>query len=459
MIRFASILLSVVLAHAVFSQNIPNGDFEQWEVRDHFQLNNYYSPTRNVERSSDAKEGKYALKLSNTYIENSTGYRGYAHNASKANGVDGVAFSGDALSLVFWSKHDLAQGDTARVYAIFRDKGVYKGKVDFRFTGSSNGNWLKYSVPIEWNGNRLVDSVWLYFYSYADAAVDGDGFVLFDDVHFTKLNQRQMDFANSGFEDWTNIGLNFPTAWRSLDLLVYDTYTSFLYEPTTASVTKTEAFRGERSLLVKNAYSNANGNLRYGYCFIGTENDDYYTPSFPTDTFKYLQGYYKYIPDGDDTARINYRTWEKGAGKSYDNLFLPASQEWKFFTLPINYYSKTARPDSAALIIYSGKTDSVRGPNSALYIDELNLVMEPKGVGIEEISNYIRLYPNPTSANLHIESAVNDNISFYNCIGENVGTFNLYPGHNIISTSDFQSGLYFIKSNHTNQWIQKIVKL
>ena len=73
----------------------------------------------------------------------------------------------------------------------------------------------------------------------------------------------------------------------------------------------------------------------------------------------------------------------------YDILYLPASSEWKFFTLPINYYSKTAMPDSAALIIYSGKTDSVRGPNSSLYIDELKLVMEPKGVGVHTPNNQI----------------------------------------------------------------------
>lgn len=449
----------VVLYTLLLAAQVPNGDFENWEVRDHFKLNNYYSPTRNVQRSSDAKEGKYSLKLSNTYIENSTGYRGYAYNIDKPNGVNGFAYSGDALSLVFYSKHELAIGDTARVYAIFRDKGVYKGKVDFRFTGSSNGDWIKYSVPIEWNGSRLTDSVWLYFYSYADAAVDGDGFVLFDDVHFTKLNQRQPDITNFGFEDWENTGLSFPKSWRSLDLLVYDTYVSYLYEPTTTKVTSTEAFRGDASLLVKNAYSNASGSLRYGYCFIGTENNDYYTPCFATDTFKYLQGYYKYLPDGDDTARINYRTWEKGAGKSYDILYLPASSEWKFFTLPINYYSKTAMPDSAALIIYSGKTDSVRGPNSSLYIDELKLVMEPKGVGVHTPNNQIKIYPTPVNSILFVETQSKEDLIIFNYLGIIIDSYNILPGENEINLSAYSPGIYFIKSNKTSsQWIQKIVK-
>lgn len=456
--KFAQIILYLFICQIGLGQ-IPNGDFEQWDFRDHFKLKHYNSPTRNVERTTDAKEGTYALKLSNTYIESSVGYRGYAHTVDKPNGLNGFAFSGDALSLVFWSKHELALGDTARVYAVFRDKGAYKGKVDFRFTGSSNGEWKKYSVPIEWNGSRLTDSVWLYFYSYADDAVDGDGWVIYDDIHFTNISQRKMDVTNFGFEEWENTGISYPKNWRSVDLLTYDSYTSFLYEPTTIQVSEEEAFSGNYSLLVKNAYSNSNGRLRYGYCFIGTENNDYYTPCFSTDTFKYLQGYYKYLPDGDDTARINYRTWEKGAGKSYDNLYLPASTEWKFFTLPINYYSKTAMPDSAALIIYSGKTDSVRGPNSSLYIDDLKLVMEPKGVGIEVFENQVKIYPNPINSMLFVETQSNESITIYNFLGELMSNFNLLPGENEIDLSVYSPGIYFIKSNNkTNQWIQKIVK-
>ena len=112
----------------------------------------------------------------------------------------------------------------------------------------------------------------------------------------------------------------------------------------------------------------------------------HYTPHFPIDTFKYLQGYYKYIPDGDDTARINLRTWGKGQYKSNDNFYLSAASNWTFFAFPINYYTSPIMADSAGLIFYSGKTDSVRGPNSSLYLDNLELVMQPKSMGINAIN-------------------------------------------------------------------------
>jgi hypothetical protein len=69
----------------------------------------------------------------------------------------------------------------------FNYQGDYKGAVDFRFTGSTNDEWVKYSVPINWSGARTPDTVLMYFYSYADYGVDGDGWVIFDDVHFERL--------------------------------------------------------------------------------------------------------------------------------------------------------------------------------------------------------------------------------------------------------------------------------
>ena len=289
--KFILLLISI-LPLIVSAQTIPNGDFENWEVRDHYKLNGWYSPTQNVERTTDAKVGKYALKLSNTYSASSNGTKGYVRNIDYSNRdtLNGFAFEGDALSLVFWSKHNLAAGDTARAYVVFREEGVYKGKVDFRFSGSTNGEFVKYNVPLEWSSSRTPDSVWVYLYSYIANKVQGDGYVIYDDVHFEKIGERMPDFTNADFEDWHNIGVDFPSNWRSVDLAVYDTYNSFLYSKSNFKVTGEDAFAGGTSLLVKN-YDNY-GTPRYGYCYLGTENNDYYTPHFQfTDTFQYLQGY------------------------------------------------------------------------------------------------------------------------------------------------------------------------
>ena len=454
------LIILLCFLNAVFfvnAQNIPNGDFEKWRVRDHFKPTGMTCTVRNSERTLDAKEGQYAIKLSNTYVPNSRGYRSYALNVDNVNGYDGVAFHGDPLSLCFWAKYDLAAGDTARVYAVFREKGTYKGKVDFRFTGSSNDEWVRYSVPIEWSSSRTADSVWINLYSYADYGVDGDGFVIFDDIHFTNLNDRQKDIFNNGFEDWQNIGVNYPTGWKPLDLAVYERYSSFLYEPTVLNITDSDVFMGESSLLIKNAYSNSSGGTRYGYCFLGIEKNDYYTPHFPIDTFKYLQGYYKYFPDGDDTARINLRTWGKGKYKSNDNFYLSAASDWTFFAFPINYYTSPITADSAGLIFYSGKTDSVRGPNSSLYLDNLELVMQPKSLGISTLIEEVFIYPNPFQRSIIIKSNEINTLDIYNTLGKLIATHRIFVGDNMLDLVELPTGIYYFKTRKQS-WKKKVIK-
>ncbi len=454
------IIFLLLISFTSFGQNIPNGDFEKWEKRDHYKLDNWYSPTRNVERTADAKVGNYAVKLKNTYSSSNNGTRGYIRNIDYADDatLDGFEFGDDPLSLVFWSKHDLAAGDTARIFARFRYKGSTKGTVDFRFSGSSNNEFIKYSVPISWSGSRTPDSVWLYMYSYIHNKVQGDGFVIFDDVHFEKIGQRMDDVTNASFEDWTNYGVDYPQSWNSLDLIVYDYYTSFLPSKSVVQVSNDEVFMGNHSLKIQN-YNNY-GAPRYGYGFVGPERNDYYTPAFPVkDTFKYVQGYYKYLPDGEDTAMMMYRTWEKGSGRSYDELYLQKAENWTFFTLPINYYNSTSVPDSAALLIYSTRTDSIHGFNSAIYLDNLELVMQPKSMSVQNISEEINFYPNPTKSQITINVEEPYNVLFYNQTGQLIKQLNISAGQNIIQLNDVPSGLYFTKfTSNTNQWTTKILK-
>lgn len=454
-----SILISASLLAQV--QDLPNGNFEEWKKRDHYKPSNYFSPTRNVFRTEDARTGNYALKLVNTYQEGTRGTRSYIRNVDANSGLEGFRFTGDPLSLVFWSKHDLAEHDTARVYARFNYRGGYKGVVDFRFTGKTFDQWVKYSIPINWNGARIPDTVLLYFYSYADYGVDGDGYVIFDDVHFEKIGQRIEDLPNFGFEDWYNVGVDYPDEWRSIDLLVYDSYYTFLLEQSVFKVEGEEAFNGGTSLMIKN-YDNY-GNPRAGYCFYGTDNNDYFTPAFPvSDTFKYLQGYYKYLPDGDerkDTARLIFRTWEKGSGRSYDNLYLTESKDWKFFSMPINYYNASARPDSGAFIAYSTSTDSIHGFNSKLYLDELKLVMEPQPASIKVINPLAAVYPNPADKYIVLDAQEAGLLTIRNSLGQSIQTQEIKNGSNRVMLNTDSPGIYYLTlSTKKNIWTKKILK-
>ena len=403
-----TIILLILIGQYSLAQNIPNGDFENWSTRHHPTLRGWFSPLRNVERTTDAKIGTYALKLSNTYSETGNGTRGYALsiNSGDKSSLNGFAFDGDPLSLVFWSKHDLAAGDTARIYAVFREKGAFKGSVDFRFSGSTNGEFVKYNVPISWNSTRTSDTAWLYLYSYIKNKVEGDGYVIYDDVHFEKIGERQDDIINHSFEDWDTIDLDYPTAWRTIDLREYDNYTRYLPNQATFQVSGSEAFRGN-SLKIKN-YDH-NGSLRAGYAYIGTEEVHANNAAFAvSDSFTYLQGYYKYTPDTTDNARILLRMYQGTNRMSYDNIYLEEAREWTFFSAPINYGNSKGTPDSAAIRAWSTTISQPRGENTALYLDNLELVMEPTPLTMSIQDQFsessVSIYPNPTNNSLHYTS-------------------------------------------------------
>jgi hypothetical protein len=459
--------ISVFVTLACLSQTIPNGDFETWETRDHYQLNGWYSPTnKNVERTSDSKTGNYALKLKNTYSPTSNGTRAYVTsiNYSNRQELDGFAISGEPLSMVFWSKHDLAVGDTARAYVVFREKGSYRGKIDFRFSGSTNGEFVKYSVPIEWSGVRTPDTAWVYLYSYIKNKVSGDGFVIFDDLHFENIGERTGDIVNNDFEDWDNIGVDYPTIWRSVDLLFYENYNIFLADQSVYKIKGKDAFMGGTSLLIKSY--DYYGSPRAGYCYIGTENNDYYTPTFPfTDTFKYLQGYYKYLPAGDDTARINFRAWQAGSSRSYNNFYLhePVS-EWTFFSMPIVYDASRYQPDSAALIIWSTNTDSIHGFNSSIYLDNLELVMEPTPLQLSVKENTLAysIFPNPTKDFLYLgllSKIKSENFSCWvmNTLGQSSKlTVEDYSNSKRVDVSSLSPSVYFLTIQEGNTFSKPI---
>lgn len=389
-------LVSIVLIS--LGQNVPNGDFESWGKRDHYKLDSWYSYNNTVYRTTDAKVGTYAIRLNNEYRETSNGLRGYATNYrsnDKAN-FGGAAFNGEPLSLVFWSKHDLAKGDTARIYVDFREKGNYKGRVDFRIAGSTNGDFVKYRVPIQWSGARSPDSVRVTLYSKVRTKIQGDGYIIYDDIHFENIGRRSPDIVNSDFENWGNVGIDYPKNWKSIDLRYYDDYRNFYTRKSVYKSSDDEAFLGNHSLVVKNYLSGSN--VRYGYCYLGSDNDHSYRPAFPfTDTFKYVQGYYKYLPEREDTARFYVRTYAEGSTRSSNNLYLAKADTWTFFSIPLTYNDSRV-PDSASFVAYSAIPKDTLGNGTALYIDNLDFVMEPIPVTLStrKVNQSVKTYPNPT---------------------------------------------------------------
>ena len=440
------------------AQNIPNGGFEDWTKHNHFSLKNYYSSSIvNVKRTTEHMEGAYALRLDNTVSEDGlTRRRCFVQNRINSIGQDGFEFFDDVLSLAFSAKYELAEGDTARIFVRFRENGANKGFVDFYMWGSSENKFNNHKVPIFWYGSRTPDLVEVYIYSNIHDNVDGNGFIIVDDLHFENIGKRANDITNFGFEEWENDGVEHPVSWRPLDLIALTSYNYFLSD--TGVYYSTDAFRGDKSLKVSNYRTSSN---RASYAYVGTENDHYYTPAFKVyKRYQHIQGYYKYETDGNDSGRMQFRTFYNGVQRSYNNIYFKPTSEWTYFSRPIVYYGsfKDSIPDSASIIAWSA-VGAPQSENSFLLLDDLDLVMEPNSVSIDQPKESIGVYPNPFADYINLELTEAFELTISSAKGEILRTLYLHAGIHKLDLSDLSTGLYILTFNNSDkQWKSTILK-
>jgi hypothetical protein len=459
------LLLALLFPLGAEAQNVTNSGFENWEIRDHFALDIWAFSARNVSRTTDAYDGQYAVRLENELLENGNGRTSYVQSIDWGNRerLNGFAFDDEAFALVFWAKYDLADGDTARVRAHMREEGRYKGGLDFRIDGSSNGVYRKFMVPIAWNdgGNRMVDSVWIYLNSNLDNNVDGNGFIQFDDLHFERIGTRLDALPNASFEHWNNVGVEYPEGWMSVDLRVYDYYNTFLSD---SSVMKSaDAYSGNYSMLVKN-YNNW-GNLGRGYVHLGFELNNSYRPSIAiSEKFTYLQGFYKFEPGGNkkDSAQIQVRTFDGPTQRSFNAQWFEASSDWTYFYIPLNYSNATTEVDSATIMIYSTLANEVHSLETKLFVDNLQFSNDTlhQSVSIKNLKKpNMVISPNPFSNVLNLDIPVKGRLVVRDVMGREILEKDVEKGNRTLSTSKWAKGSYFVYLESNRQsFMYKAIK-
>jgi hypothetical protein len=458
--RLLFILIFVTFTAIAYAQNVPNGGFEEWQIEDYYVLQDWVSYGK-PERTIDAKVGDYALKLvnfansSNQYVSSSI----YNINWTQ-NGVNKFPYSGDPLSLVFYAKYDLALGDSAHIQSTFYEKGRFSGYVDFKIWGNSNGEFLKYSVPITWFTSRTPDSVYIGMKSISSLQqyAHGNGYLTIDDFHYENIGKRTADVLNHDFELWVNQGVEYPKGWMPIDLLAYNDWGGFLRNPSVVS--HSLPFRGTNCLAIHNFVSWSD--IGEGFCFTGDTATHSYRPAFAVaDRYAYLQGYYKLDQGGNDTAEISFNMFRQGQYQGEGKIRLyEARSDWTYFSIPITYYNNLS-PDSATIRLLSSINQNNNSSNTVLYLDELAFVMTPDNrATIADLGSLPKAaYPNPFMSELVIHGDL-ENYQIRDLIGNKVAEGSLTNGVHRIDTEHIASGIYILITLDRYQkiWQQKIIK-
>ena len=448
-----------ILSISTFAQNVPNGGFENWETEDFYVVDDWVSYGK-PSRTTEAVSGQYAIQLKN-FINSGVKYiPSSIYNIDWQNGgVDKFPYDGDPLSMVFEAKYELYAGDSAELVSGFYEKGIWIGDAAIKVTGSSNGAYVKYAVPIRWyTSSRTPDSVYIGMKSTTTELAEGPGTIIIDDFRFENIGNRTVEVVNHDFENWTNKGVSYPTDWMPIDLVAFREWGGFLRNPSVMA--HPTPFRGESCLAISNFVSwNDDGE---GFCFTGDTTADAWRPAFAIDKkYTYLQGYYLLENGGDDTAEITLNVFRLGSYLGEGKIkFSGTSDGWQFFNIPLTYWADLV-PDSATIRLVSSTNQANNSPNTVFYIDELSFVNELNNTlsVSENLKSEHTIYPNPFGNKLNITSKAGT-YTIQNNLGSTIAQGKLSEGHTTINTSNLPANLYilYIQETNNNQWQTKLIK-
>lgn len=168
----------------------------------------------------------------------------------------------------------------------------------------------------------------------------------------------------------------------------------------------------------------------------------------------HIQGYYKYLPVGGDSADIfcSLTKWNSTTS-SRDTLGWVGYRElntvstYTQFNLKIDYTDSITAPDTITILFSSssGAANFQGQVGSTMYVDAISL---PNPVGVYElISNDIKvdLFPNPSSDYMQINTDFNEliNAEIYDANGKLVNEIS-FTQNTTLNLSEFNEGLYYL---------------
>lgn len=266
-------------------------------------------------------------------------------------------------------------------------------------------------------------------------------------------------FPNGGFESWTNQGTyEDPQYWTGMNMM-----SMFGAEET--AIKSTQAHSGTYALKLITSISDIGNDGEMdtlpGILILGNVDilNGTGTTGYPfTHRPDSLIGWYKLVSPDNSPFHIEFSStkWDSGSGSPetigaayYEGQ---ASSTYKRFSVPITY-SSSAVPDTIQTFIGTSVDES---PTNELYLDDLSFVYNGTA-GIEEQAAQIRLFPNPVSTQLTIQSDQPIQQLFVKDVqGKQLFELNGTIENYQLETGDLTPGVYFCELYFSNGSSQRL---
>jgi len=375
-----------------YSQNLPNGGFEDWEIRVLYEEPESWNTgnqeafifnTATAFNTSDSYSGSSALRLETTVTEEDTLF-GYAFcNGTVTGGeasdtlyfIGGIPISGTPDSLFGHFKFNIPENDTAIVLLSFKREGIIIGQNIFPLYGTQNSY-----LSLGWEVQTMIETPDTAMVAFACSNPDNPrpgGWLQVDSLWFGGIDDS---IPNSDFEVWEESSYQEPVNWVTGNLFAY------LFGGDTCATPTEDAHSGSHAIRIESVEDNmpSEGGLTpivVGFA-IPYSTSFNFSESLPTFDVGFnpsaLTGYYKFEPLEDDTALIyinliddEENTYEMGWLLLPENVYTPF--EVPLFTPPGVTITKASMVFSTTIYFMQG--DGQSGEiGSVLYLDDLELV-------------------------------------------------------------------------------------
>ncbi|MCD4746817.1 MAG: T9SS type A sorting domain-containing protein [Bacteroidales bacterium] len=462
---FIFIILFVVSQNSI-SQAISNSGFESWSNQTHFEDPDQFSSSNmfciaaftdpNVIKINDAITGNYALKLVSVNT-----------NEDPINGAIFIGYPGDEMilggtpfaerpdSVTGYVKYDVKPGDTAYIAVLFKKLWQPIGMCLVPFTGTQT-EYQEFTASIQWMVPIITpDTLAVGILSSSLFGIPMPGSMLIvDNLQFIGATSP---FPNGDFEEWNEFSSEEPDNWLSSNI--------FSLSVGETPITKTDdSYEGNYAIRIENSLTVWNDSV--AFITNGNYSEDGPVGGMPIDHFPdKISGYYKYFPNGPDTALAGVFLFYNNSGTTItleENILkLPSANNYTYFEVQVEYYSLPL-PDTVNIAFSAGNSyedSTYYGLGSVLFIDGLEITYKPSiGINNNFIQTTYNVFPNPADKKIFFEfyDIQNEEILLYiiNSQGQQVLNKKINPilnQHIEIDISEFPHGIYFYKLKLNNK--------